>query len=472
MKRHFVTSTWPAAALTCAFLAALEGCATQQTAAPAPDPSAEKPSAQKKLDAKTFDSGFADAHDTYNGISAASDGNIYYVLSSDKIDVGAQMYCYNPSNDQIKHLGDLTEACGEKGMNAIAQGKSHVSFAEADGKLYFATHIGYYDIIDGQEKPARPKNGMKPYPGGHFLSYDMATGKYESLGVAPRNEGIITFNMDKQRKRLYGISWPTGHFLRLDIAKHDLKDLGLTSEQGEDGKGKTFRTICRSMAVDPDDGSVYYSTSDGAIHRYVLAKDAIETVETDNLKKDYFGLYDPSSAGHMGYNWRQTFWYAPEKAVYGVHGNSGYLFRFVVNPGQAEVIDRITSEPPKKAGMFDQFSYGYLGFALGPDAKTIYYLTGGPIYEAGKRVAGKASTAKGESKGREDLHLITYDIPARKYQDHGPIYLPNGNPPTYVNSIAIGKDGSVYALTRVAEDEHARTDLMRIRPVIASGGTQ
>jgi hypothetical protein len=300
----------------------------------------------------------------------------------------------------------------------------------------------------------------------------MATGKYESLGVAPRNEGIITFNMDKQRKRLYGISWPTGHFLRLDIAKHDLKDLGLTSEQGEDGKGKTFRTICRSMTVDPDDGSVYYSTSDGAIHRYVLAKDAIETVETDNLKKDYFGLYDPSSAGHMGYNWRQTFWYAPEKAVYGVHGNSGYLFRFVVNPGQAEVIDRITSEPSKKAGMFDQFSYGYLGFALGPDAKTIYYLTGGPIYEEGKRVAGKASTAKGESKGREDLHLITYDIPARKYQDHGPIYLPNGNPPTYVNSIAIGKDGSVYALTRVAEDEHARTDLMRIRLVIASGGSQ
>jgi hypothetical protein len=137
-----------------------------------------------------------------------------------------------------------------------------------------------------------------------------------------------------------------------------------------------------------------------------------------------------------------------------------------------EVIDRITSAPSKASGMFDEFSYGYLGFALGPDGHTIYYLTGGPLYVEGKRVAGKASTAKGESKGREDLHLVTFDIPARKYMDHGPIFLQNGQRPTYVNSIAVGQDGSVYALTRVEESEHARTDLMRIRPVTGRGVAQ
>ena len=46
------------------------------------------------------------------------------------------------------------------------------------------------------------------------------------------------------------------------------------------------------------------------------------------MKKDYFGLYDPTFSGHMGYNWRQVVWYPAEKAFYGVHGNSGYLFRF------------------------------------------------------------------------------------------------------------------------------------------------
>ena len=48
--------------------------------------------------------------------------------------------------------------------------------------------------------------------------------------------------------------------------------------------------------------------------------------------------------------------------------------------------------------MGDQFSYGYLGFTV---RKGVYYLTGGPIFDAdGRRVAGKESTAKGEAKGR------------------------------------------------------------------------
>ena len=419
----------------------------------------------KKLQAKIIDSGFGDAHDTYNAISCASDGRIYYVLSSEKADLGAQMYSYDPPTGKVRHLGDLTEACGEKGSGAIAQGKSHVSFAESGGKLYFATHIGYYSIIEGMEKPGIPPAGMKQYPGGHFLSYDMATGKYESLAIAPDHEGIITFAMDTQRGRLYGITWPTGRLIRYDLAKREMKDLGAVSEEGENGRGPTFRTICRSLSVNPDDGSVYFSTSDGLIHRYVYDKDAVEVVSTDDLKKDYFGLYDPSSAGHMGYNWRQTIFYRPEKAVYGVHGNSGYLFRLLTDKGTVEVLDRITSEDSKRSGMFDQFSYGYLGFTIGPDKRTIYYLTGGPIYEEGRRVRGKDSTAKGESKGRENLHLITWDIPTRRYTDRGAIFFANGQRPTYVNSIAVGKDGSVYALSRVAEEEHARTDLIRIPQV-------
>jgi hypothetical protein len=113
--------------------------------------------------------------------------------------------------------------------------------------------------------------------------------------------------------------------------------------------------------------------------------------------------------------------------------------------------------------MFDQFSYGYLGFTLGPDGRTIHYLTGGPVYVEGKRVAGKSKTAMGESKGIENLHLITYDIAARKYTDHGPIFFEDGRRPYYVNSIAVGKDGSVYALSRVTEGSNPRTDLISIR---------
>jgi len=419
--------------------------------------------ASADLKARIHDSGFALAHDTYNGMGSASDGKIYYVLSSQVYDVGAKMFCYDPTTDKVEPLGDMTEACGEKDSRTIVQGKSHVNFVEQGGKLYFASHVGYYSIIDGMEKIGIPPQGWKPYPGGHFLAFDMATRKFEDLATAPHGEGIISMTMDTRRGRLYGLTWPTGYFLRYDLVKRELKDLGPISRQGENGKGENYRTLCRSLVVDPQEGSVYLTNGDGDILRYRYDRDAIEVVTGDDMRKDYFGLYDPTSPGHMGYNWRQTVWYESEKAVYGVHGNSGYLFRFVPGIPQVEIVDRITSKPSQRSGMFDQFSYGYLGFTLGPDGRTIHYLTGGPVYVEGKRVAGKSKTAMGESKGIENLHLITYDIAARKYTDHGPIFFEDGRRPYYVNSIAVGKDGSVYALSRVTEGSNPRTDLISIR---------
>ena len=162
----------------------------------------------------------------------------------------------------------------------------------------------------------------------------------------------------------------------------------------------------------------------------------------------------------MAYNWRQVFWYAPERKIYGVHGNSGYLFRFDPAGQRLDVLERLTSVPSKLTGMGDQFSYGYLGFKLGPDGRTIYYLTGGPIYIDGKRVKGATSTAKGEAKGLEDLHLITYDIPTGKCLDHGAVFYQDGQRPLYVNSIAIGDDGTVYTLARITENGKTRTDLI------------
>jgi hypothetical protein len=425
-------------------------------------PSGTRDSAHPPLIARTYNSGFALAHDTYNGMGTASNGKIYYVLSSESIDVGAQMYSFDPATGQIQHVGDLTEACGEKGRKAIPQGKSHVNFVEANGKLYFATHVGYYTIIDGMEKMGVPPQGYEAYPGGHLLGFDMSSGKYEDLVIAPHREGILSMNMDTRRGRIYGLTWPTGYFFRYDLATHELKDLGAVSAQGENGKGPTYRTLCRSIAVNPEDGSVYLTVSTGSILRYRYDTDSVAPIEGEDLKKDYFGLYDPTSPGHMGYNWRQVIWRAADQMIYGVHGNSGYLFSFDPRRQRVEVLDRLTSEPSQRSGMFDQFSYGYLGFTLGPDGRTLYYLTGGPIYLNGKRVAGKGTTAMGEAKGLENLHLITYDIPARRYQDHGPIFYENGQRPLYVNSIAVGHDGAVYTLARITENGRTRTDLIAV----------
>ncbi len=424
---------------------------------------------RNRLVAHTHDSGFADAHDTYNGMSCGSDGRIYYVLSSERFDVGAQVYCYDPQSEEIRHVGDLTEACGEKGKQTIVQGKSHVNFMEMNGKLYFSTHIGYYSLIDGMEKPGIPPSGWKPYPGGHLLSLELIMHEFEDFGVGPAGEGILTTSLDSKRGRLYGISWPKGYFFRYDIARREWKNFGLFAAQGEDGRGADYRTLCRSIAVDTDTGSAYFSLSTGDLMRYDYDKDEVVPVTGDNLRKDYFGQYDPTSPGHMGYNWRQTFYRPADRMIYGVHGNSGYLFRFDPAQERIEVLDRITAETSKASGMFDQFSYGYLGFAPGPDGRTIHYLTGGPIYQDGRRVAGKTSTAMGEAKGLENLHLITYDVETRTYRDHGAIFYENGDRPLYVNSIAIGLDNTVYFLARITEGGKTRTDLVSVKPVAPAG---
>ena len=413
-----------------------------------------------RIIATVYNSGFEHAHDTYNGISSASDGKIYYVLCSQLMDVAGQMYSFDPKDRTIEHLGDLTEICGEKDMKVVAQGKSHVNFVESGGKLYFATHLGYYSIIDGMEKTGVPTGEYKAYRGGHLLAYDMKTKTFEDLGIGPHAEGIITMNMDVTRGLIYGLSWPTGYLFRYDVAKKEMKDLGPASGKGEDGKGEDFRVVCRSIAIDTDNGSVFFTNAEGEIKCLKLGQDAVETVQGEDMRKDYFGTYDIFTSGSMAYNWRQVFWYTPEKKIYGVHGNSGYLFRFDPSVPRLDVLERLTSVPSKLTGMGDQFSYGYLGFKLGPDGRTIYYLTGGPVYIEGRRVMGASSTAKGEAKGLEDLHLVTYDIPSGLYRDNGAVFYPDGQRPLYVNSIAIGDDGTVYTLARITENGKTRTDLI------------
>lgn len=125
-------------------------------------------------------------------------------------------------------------------------------------------------------------------------------------------------------------------------------------------------------------------------------------------------------------------------------------------------MERITSEPSQKSGMFDQFYYGYLGFELGPDDETLYYLTGGPIYIDGERVDDEVESNVPGVNAPENLHLITYNIPNREYTDHGPIFYEDGARPTYSNSIAIGPAGDVYTLANHERNGEEIQDLVRI----------
>jgi DNA-binding beta-propeller fold protein YncE len=393
------------------------------------------------LAARWHDSGFT-GDDSYNAVTAASDGKIYYVICAHKIDLGAQMFSYDPATGKTTHLADLTEASGEKGLKAVPQGKSHVNFYEHKGKLYFATHMGYYQVKDGKELVGVPPAGYKPYPGGHFLAYDMATGKIEKLASAPAGEGIITLTMDTRRARLFALTWPSAHFLMYDLAKKELKDFGLTAGLGERGVGDKFRVVCRSIAVDPMMGTAFFSDSTGEIWRYGWARQEkeLQTIPGCSLKRPILGTWDPNKPGHMGYNWRQMVWYAPEKVFYGTHGNTGYLFRLDPHAGLIEMVERIASEKSIAMGRLDAFPYGYLGLTLGPDGRTLYLLTGTPL--------------------GEEIRFVTYHIPTKKYTDHGALVLDDGRRPTWAQAIAVGRDKRIYTVSKLNENGKLKVDLL------------
>lgn len=405
------------------------------------------------LHATTYNSHFPKAAglgESYNGIGVADDGTIYYAIDSRVYNIPGQMYSLNPKTKQVTHIADLNTATGQGDLKAVAQGKVHVNFIEDRGKLYFSTHLGFYNESSGIERRAVPPGGYQPYPGGHFVAYDLQTGKFQSLAIAPHGEGIISFNMDVKRGQLYGLTWPTGRFLRFDLKTGKLKDLGSFFDGGEAGKiGSTYRAICRRIVVDPDDGSAYFTTGDGAIHEYSYKTDTVETVSRVSLHKDYFGQLDPSKHG-MAYNWRAAIWNPNDHAIYGINGASGYLFRFDPATRTIQVLERLTSKPSQATGMFDKVEYGYLGLALDSRSDVLYYLTGSPLPPG--------------SDLDEGSDLITYDIAKAKYEDHGQIILENGKPAGAEQALALGHDGTIYTLTEIRRNGRHEMDLISIRP--------
>lgn len=377
--------------------------------------------------------GFEEADDSYNSLSEASDGCIYYVLSTLRYDIGAQFYRYNPSTGENKLIADLSEALGES--NCISQGKSHVEFTEWQGKLYFATHLDYCELYDGWDRlpTVPPQEGWGLYPGGHFLSYDMQSGEFEDLAIAPGGEGILTMAMDPVRGHIFGLTWPSGLFVDYDLNSGGLRNLGQISRAGETCFGtQDFRIICRSMFIDPRDGRVFWSTADGEIFGYDPAEGEPRLVEGASLRLGLLGEYDPSDSETMAYNWRKIAWCPALGKAVGVHGHSSYLFTFDPQAPELRFVDRIASEPYRSSGEFNPSQFGYLSFRVTPEG-FVYYLTAAPLEEG------------------ECFHMVTYDLASGEYRDNGAIRFADGSYPTGINSIALGSDGTLYALARHGE---------------------
>ncbi len=173
------------------------------------------------------------------------------------------IYCgltaYN--NDLLYRFDPRTGQFQSCGYNKVAdeyEVKIHRSLElDDDGTIYGATAC-LHDLDEYLNAP-----------GGAIFKYGPSSGKIEKMGIPIPHEYIQTISLDKKRKIIYGITYPSSRVFRFDLHTQITKDLGLIGSQPErlaiDDEGKFWGTWWDSrkkklnlFTYDPDKNKMEY----------------------------------------------------------------------------------------------------------------------------------------------------------------------------------------------------------------------
>ena len=353
------------------------------------------------------------------------------------------MFCFDPATDKIKPTGRPHRGLRREGRRRRSpRARATSTSSSQGGKLYFATHIGYYSIIDGMEKMGIPPAGWKPYPGRPLPLLRHDDRQVRGLGHGPARRGHPHHDHGHQaRPALSASPGPPATSSATTWRRRSLKDFGPVSGEGENGKGANYRTICRSIAVDPADGSRLLHHRRRRHPPLPLRPRRHRDRRGRRHEEGLLRPLRPDLARAHGLQLAADLL---------VRAGEGDLRRprqlrlpVPLRPAACRTSKCSTAsprEPSQRSGMFDQFSYGYLGFTLGPDGRTLYYLTGGPIYVDGKRARRQGQDRHGRSQGprRPAPGHLRHSRPAST-PTTAPIFFENGQRPLYVNSIAVAR---------------------------------
>ena len=390
-------------------------------------------SLKSRIEAEVFETDFLVGDSNYHSLTAASDGRVHFTLDTHDSDYASRYYVFDPKTETMSLVARIDEALGEQAATHIPQGKVHTPLFEHNGKIWFATHTSYY----AGDLPRRDTEGKKPYSGGHFMSYDLATGQFEDLATGIPGEGIITLIMDKERETLYGLTWPSGILLSYDIPTDEVCCWGAVQGRGEWGhRPWEWDRICRTLALGPD-GVIYGSTMDGQVWRFDRREHRPLTyIEGLDLSRLPFSQSaEETNKGEFQYNWRAIEWNELTQSFWGIQWETTTLFEFIPERKYIRAVAELRPQAYRDMPRNPEISQ--LGFMIGP-RNTLFYLAHGPAVDIAGRPAVQSA-----------LHLITYDIEAGVMRDHGPIFLKDGRRVFFSESIAIGADERIYSVAWV-----------------------
>ncbi len=197
-------------------------------------------------------------------LALGPNGRVFGATSGDK----AHLFVYDPSpgEDYVRDCGVIGEKCEVK--NALV--------ACSDGRLFAGT------------KPQKPSSGCEGKlfcydPEGQSIgAYGHIEEKIEAIVTPTKSEGIAALAIDDERKRIYGLSSPSGAFFIYHINSEEVEAKGKVDETG------VFSEV---LLVDKN-GFVYGGRRSGRLFRY----DA-------NLEKiEFLDVQIPSLTGRTIYN--------------------------------------------------------------------------------------------------------------------------------------------------------------------------
>lgn len=396
------------------------------------------PASSGVLEVDLFDPEFLEGDCNYHSIKPASNGLIYFTIGTHHPLESARLYAFDPSTEAISEWARLDEALGEDPTKLVPHGKIHTPLIEDEGYLYFTTHTSVYD---GSLPDLVPDDGREPYPGGHFARLHMETGAVESLARIPLpNEGLITFEMDTTRDRLYALTWPSGILFTYELETDLLQQFGATQSRGEWGQlGEDWQFICRRLALDPD-GHLYGSTDTGRIWRFnddnQRPLTLLEGLSLDLVPPVQEAGFVISDEPHYFWrNWRTILWNPDTGSFWGLHGGSTHLFEFDPAKNKLRSIADLRVEGLPKDRRNPMRTQ--LGFTLGPN-NTLYYLAHGPALERPDRRSPKAN-----------VYLLTHDIDSGITTNHGPLVGSGDRRVFFTESIAMDDRGDLYSVAWV-----------------------
>jgi sugar lactone lactonase YvrE len=358
----------------------------------------------------------------YTACLAASDGKVYVGLNHHG--GGATVAVYDPKTDQMRNLGDVNRITGYTNLRVEPQAKVHTQICEGlDGKIYFGTHMSAFY---GFAKFTSPE----AYPGGHWMVYDPKTDVLTDLGLAKKNNGLLTMTMDPQRERLYGLTYPQSHLIYYDVKTGRTTDMG---------RVQNWDAIGRTLAVD-DKGRIYGPWGKGRPWRYDPETNKIENLFVQ-LPQRELGFPVHRAHWETEQTWTAVSHSPDHKLIYFLETGSSYLVEYDPNKGpegSMRLLDQLCAD--RYLGQRD-IPYAMISFCRGPDNVLYYAGNTGVADEEGSPYWGGGMASM----------LVTYDLNTGVRKDHGIIRVEDDLIAIQPNSGSAAPDGTIYFVAHVIE---------------------